>query len=635
MTILWHRHKNKKGNEDNNQLSQLVIQLSLNPGGPQNITNAQTGQLQAESVLRLDALLNLLNKGRPSSSDPKREIYDSAVRNLGQGNVDVAMGIVNRSIKDSLNHLVDLMKQPSASVGENQSDMVSLLQRMDAGISKGEDPYAAFDSMGNTIASLLRTLRGGEAQAAPTQRDQTAAKRELPMIQTQLRDLGPVHLLSNSSNQTVVALNAQPSTSLIGLFGNQTNAQNAENALANAYAVLANNPNNLSAQQAAAHQLHDALAKIPTNSAIWSSTGHPQFTAAMNALAAGNLQQGLTSLSQETAFNTVFGSLNNIYVVSVNQRSVAILRGGVTVRYEFDKNQEAFTEFMRTAQSGEFQPRLLWMAMGLYYEKLLVSGELDRYAVQQGNAGSPGGLKKVSSQQLTGTGDVVSVTPQIALGASAWGNPMEIVFHCNVGYQSYQLGTTIPNQGTVPQNISVGDKGAYIGIWGAEVRFPGREGERSMIRVSRADIGAIGSPENFFASVSFEGNWYEGNTLRIKSEVSPQYSYFLQEHRVGAEVRPADFTIQVNPNWTFFFGPGFRYDFDATTGANYLEGYGTLGFRFDRGVSIDLRGGYLGETGGIAGERVPSTPFGALNIVITPEDIFKKRKAVPKKEGGN
>jgi hypothetical protein len=598
------------------QLLSIVRQLPR-AMGPTHPTNAPTVLAAGANALKISQILEIVRGSRPAESDPRRQVYDAAVQTLGEGNRNEALAFLVRSHAASIHRLAELVNQGN-SISENGPQLETMLARIDRGIGQGESGYGEYETVGSDVTALLRTIRGGAMQEAPRAQDVATGRRQLPLIETPLRDFGPVHLLSSSASESVVAVNATVTPTTSSLFGGEDVARQAMGALGNAYATLANHPNDLAAQQAAAHTLQQALSQIPSGKEIWNASVHPHFAAAMTALSAGNLQQGLTELTQETALNSVFGSLNNLYVISVNQRAISVMRAGVTVRYEFDQNMEAFTEYIRGSRQGQFEPRLLWMALGLYYERLLVSGELRQYAVQTG-AGGAGTLSQVGSQRLTGTGDVFSVTPQVALGASAWGNPMQIIFHCNLGYQQYELGANVQSPGGPAQRVSVGDNGAYIGIWGVEAQFPGREGQRSMIRMNRADIGAVGSPQNFFASISFEGNWVEGNVMRIRSEVTPQYSYFLEQHRVGADIRPADFQIQIHPEWTLFFGPGFRYDYNATTQAHYLEGYGTIGFRFDRGVALDLRGGFLGEIGGPEGQRVPSTPYGSLNLTITPQ----------------
>src|SRR5262249_52369017 len=154
---------------------------------------------------------------------------------LGGGNRGEAISTLERAISSSLTHLRDLMRD-NPEVGDSRAALVTMLQRTDRGIGEGEARYAAFEPVGNVITELLRQLRGGEAAAAPRRTDQAVARADLPLIEMPLHDLGPIHLLSSTSNTTMVTLNAQPTTTLNSLFGGQANATTALNSLANAYA---------------------------------------------------------------------------------------------------------------------------------------------------------------------------------------------------------------------------------------------------------------------------------------------------------------------------------------------------------------------------------------------------------------
>src|SRR5512143_238253 len=291
--------RERRSDEVNYESLSLMVRQLPRPMSATHPTNAPTALAQTNNLLKLDQILDIVRGSRPPENDPRRAVYDEAVRTLGEGNRDEAVRFLERAISASLTHLRELVRD-NADVGENRAAFVSMLQRMDRGIGEGEARYAAFEPIGNTIAELLRMLRGGEVAAAPRQSDQAVARADLPLIQMPLHDLGPIHLLSSTNQNTVVTVNAQPTTTLNSLFGGQTQAQGALNALGNAYATMANSPNDLSAQQNAARQLHDALMAIPQGREIWQSTTHPHFAAAMNALAAGNLQQGLAELSQES-----------------------------------------------------------------------------------------------------------------------------------------------------------------------------------------------------------------------------------------------------------------------------------------------------------------------------------------------
>ncbi len=588
-------------------------------------TNAPTATAAVNNAILISEILAIVRGSRPPEGDARRAVYDAAVQTLGEGNRGEAIAFLTRSHIASITRLHTLVSE-GGSLGEDSSRVEAMLAPIDRGIGAGEERYLDYEPIGNQITTLLRIARGGEAQAAPTEEDQAAAAQPLPLIETPLRDLGPIHLLSSSAEESVVALNAQSTPALDSMFGGQSVAQAGMNALANAYATLANHPNDVSAQQAAARALHTALSQIPSDKEIWNSTIHPHFNAAMQAFARGDLQTGLSELSQEPAFNAVYGQLNNLYIISINQRAVTVLRAGVTARYVFEENQDAFMAFIRGSAEGSFEPRVLWLALGLNYERLLLSGQLRQLQVTPGATGGPGTVTETSRRRVEGTGDVFSVTPQLAVGFSAWSHPVEMVFHCNVGYQTYTIGADVPTQGGGTERLEVSDSGAYLGPWGAQINFPGREGQRMIVRMSGVSVGAVGSPENAYANVTFEGRWYEGNTMRIRSEATVGYQHFLEQHGTMVDFHPADFTFQLNPNWTLFFGPGFRYTtrYDSSGEEWYhtLDGYGAFGFSFDQGVSVDIRGGYLGETGGSEAMRVPSTPYGSLNITLTPQLWF-------------
>jgi len=586
-------------------------------------TNAPTALAAATNAIQISQILAIVQGTRPAEGDARRAVYDAAVTTLGEGSRDEAVAFLTRAHIASILRLNTLVSA-GESLGDQATAVAAMLRPINTGIGAGTMP--AYEAIGNEVSTLLRVAGGGEATAAPTAQDTVATSAPLPLIETPLQDLGPIHLLSSSSSESVVALNAGTTPLLNSTFGSQEIAQGGVNAMANAYATLANHPNDLAAQQTAAQALHAALSQIPSDKQIWNTTAHPHFNAAMAALARGDLRTGLSELSQEPVFNAVYGQLNNLYVITVNQRAVTVFRAGVTARYEFEENQDAFTSFIRGSSSGSFEPRVLWLALGLNYERLLLSGQLRQLAVTPGTGGSPGTVSEVGRRAVTGTGDVISATPQLAIGFSAWSHPVEMVFHCNVGYQTYTIGADVATQGGTTERLETSQSGAYLGPWGAQINFPGREGQRMMVRMSSVSIGAVGSPVNAYANVTFEGRWLEGNTMRIRSQATLGYQHFLEQHGSMLDIHPADFTIQVNPNWSLFFGPGFRYTtrYDASGEQLYhtLDGYGAFGFRYDRGVSVDIRGGYLGEVGGREEDRIPATPYGGLNITLTPQLWF-------------
>ncbi len=586
--------------------------------------NAPNAQSQADYALQMNQLLTILRDPKPANTDPNFKVYTEAVATLGNGNLADATATLEKAHMTAISSLYTRVKN-----GENLGGREAQVATMLDAINFDNQNYK-----GNTVTRLSRLLQGGELNVAPTELDITAGAEALPIFELPLFDLGAIHLLSSSNQQAIVAFNAQTTPTLNVMFGGAGNAQTVLNQMGNAYATLTNYPNDLAKQQAAAQSLFNALNTVPQNSDMRSTTDHPHFVNALNYLGKGMLQAGLNELAQETGFNSVYGSLNNLYVVSVNQRAVAILHSGITVKYEFEKNMEAFQEFMRGAADSRFEPRFLYMALGLNYEYLAMSGQLQQMTIAPGT----GAVTAGPITQLTGTGNVVSATPQLGIGTSLWRNPVEIVLHANAGYRQYELGTNLPMADGSKQNITIDNKGAYIGLWGAEMHFPGKEGQRRIIRIERFGAGAVGSPQNALAYITFSGNWKETNRLRLQTFITPQYSYFLQQHRAGADLHPLDFTAQPNNRWSFFAGPGIRYDYDTGNKVTTMEFYGAAGINYARGVALDLRGGYLKETGGDPGQRLKPTPFGGINLTLSPQDWFRTSSSrtitgsVPKKK---
>lgn len=593
-------------------------------------TNAPTALAAANNAIIIAEILQIVRSARPPEGDARRAVYDAAVSTLGEGNGrDGAITYLTESHKASITRLHSLATSAS-DMGDSVRNVEMMLAAIDQGIGAGLAQYLPYETIGNQVSTLLRIARGGESRTASTATDTSSTVQPMPLIETPLRDLGPIHLLSSSAGESVVALNAASTPALNSMFGGESIAQGGMNALANAYATMANHPNDLAAQTAAATALHTALSQIPSDKEIWNTSVHPHFNAAMQALQRGDLRTALSELSQEPSFNSVYGQLNNLYIISVNQRAISVMRAGVTTRYQFGENQDAFTSFIRGSADGTFEPRVLWLGLGLHYERLLLSGQLRQLAVTPGAAGSAGTITETGRRRVEGTGDVFTVTPQLGVGFSAWGNPVEMIIHCSVGYQTYTVGADVPTQGGGSERLETSVAGAYGGPWGAQFNFPGREGQRMMVRMSSVSAGMVGNPAdlNAYANVTFEGRWHEGNTMRIRSEATVGYQHFLQQHGTVADIRPADFSFQFGPNWNLFFGPGFRwttrYDSEGEAAYHTLDGYGVLGFQFQdptiaviRGVGVDARAGYLQEVGGREEDRIPSSPYGSLNLSIT------------------
>jgi len=600
------------------QLNSIATRI---PGrtGPTHPCTAPTARAQATNVMMMWELVQLLNGERPAEGSSRRAVYDHAVQALGEGGglSDARQTLMGAHVA-ALRRLHEQLGREE-SVGDRSDALVTMLSEIDRNVGEGNEQFLHYDPHGSIITGILRSLRGGEVVAAPAEEDRAVSRADLPLIQQRLEEPSAVVLISADADETIVSTGGTVTPTTQSLFGGAEVAQGAMTALGNAYATMANHPNDLAAQQAAATALHQALSQIPANKEIWNESVHPRFAAAMQALQAGNLQQGLSELAQEPAFNTVFDSMNDLYVITVRGRAISVMRAGVTVRYVFDENQEAFTEFMRGSREGNIQPRVLWLAMGMHYEYLLVSGVLERFRFDP----QAGTVDTVSQRPVTGTGHIVSATPQVGFGFSLWGAPIEAVLHATLGYQSIDISEDVVTDSGETRTIDASGDSFYVGVIGAEIRFPGREGQRSMIRIPRVSLGNVGAGFNPYFRFTVRGRWHEGNTMRISTDLTPQYTYFHERHRVGFEVQPVNFEIQLNPNAMLYFGPGFRYDANPADGIHTLEGYGRIGLDWAGGVAADIRGGVVGETGGNEALRLPTSPSFGLNLTLTPQRWFE------------
>ncbi len=620
---------------------------------PTHPSRAPTARASVNNSLRIAQIHQVLLGGRPAESDPMRRVYDQAIVRLGEGEGrEGALGYAQRALVASLQRLQELQPQDAAALGDNATAFRTMLQRISRGASADEEGYSEFASHLAMLTALLGVTEGvsTDAQTGPREVDEAARATALPIIEVPMHDLGNITLLSRGSQESVVAINATPGLEMSAIFGDQAAAQAGVNAIANGYAVLANHPNDAAALRTAATALFNALSAIPSEREIWQ---RPGFQDAMRKLQSGDLSGGLQSLAGESTLNSIFQSLNNLYVISVNQRAVAIFRAGVTVRYEFDQNMQAFQEYMRGTRHGGFEPRFIWTSLGLYYEYLAMSGQLQQLQVDPQTQE----LRTVGRTRLSGTGHSVGLRPEIAIGTGvggeSWAVPMEIVIGATViPHQEWSMSGQVAMTDGSTETLEVGDSGAMLGLTSVEVRFPGQEGNRGIVRLSRVGLGVVPTLEqapggdttgvlmNPLAYITMEGNWMEGNRVRLQSTITPQYSYFLRQHRVGGDIRPLNLSVYAGEEGQhrFFAGPGLRYDYNFGNTVHTFEGYLGLGYSYRRMFQVDLRGGYLGEVGGEEVDRLPGTPFGGLNLQFNIGEFFRPsptegsvRRATPRR----
>ncbi len=574
---------------------------------------------------RLFDVLAVLYGNTPAEGSKNRSIYDGAIS--AYGDLDKAKSTLERMHIASLIKISGLLdKFPE----DERKPFAEMLSKIESGVNRGDERYLAYEAQLSLVTRLLDGVnkKSSAASGSLTEEDVVAGKENLQIITPKLTDLGPVTLVSKSNTEAVHVLGANPSPTQKSMFGGEANARNAIAQLASAYNTLFSKPNDAAAQKAAASALYAAFNNVPQNKEVWK---HDSFKQAMDKLKNGDLKGGLELLSKDPSFNSLYQSLNQVYTVLVSQRAIAVMRAGTSVRYEFDDNMQSFNEFLRSGTDDRFFPRLLYAGVGLYWEYLNMSGELQQLQITKTQT------SVVSRQQLTGTGQTVGATGQLAAGTSVWNQPLEVVLHCSAGYREWEMGKDVKMLDGTTQKISVGDKGAFLGIWGVEVRSPGREGDKARIRVENAGLANVGLT-NPLAYVTVSGNWFEGNSVRIHSYVTPTASYFLQQFRTGAELKPVDITVK-GKRGSLVVSPSVSYERNLGTDVNTWRGALNLGYRFTSGAAIELNAGVLGETGGAEGSRLPVTPYGGLNLSLpfsNPKEWFKptstgKITAVPKK----
>ncbi len=604
------------------QLSSFVASLNQPMESVDHPANATDPETLAGNILAMNALRDLIDRDRPSEEDPMRAVYDAA----SSAPIDQSLIRATRNllaIADA--RAAEDYSGPEFAVGRHNDDLVAALSAIDRGIGEGEERYLDLDPAGTSVARLLRLLRGGAPAPELDEEDRAVPRAPLPLIAPQRFDPGSFVLLTGTGSNQAVAFDPEVTPTLVSLFGSETIASNVMGALGNAYATQINNPGDLGAQQEAARALHAALSQIPANKEIWS---RPEFNAAMEALARGDLQGGLNHLSNEVAFNAAYQALNNLHYISISQRAIARIRAGATVRFPWRGNEDDFLAYRRRQTPDSFDWDALHFDLGVEYLNLLITGFDQTIIVNPDtNTATFAGDRR----RIEGSGHSIELNTALTLGGSMFEYPAEMTLHFAAGYRWWEVETTVGGR-----SLTASDAAPYIGHWGLRMDFPGYDGQTSSFRLERVGIGAVALNPLVYATVA--QRWMEGNEVSLHSRLTPYYLLFwgqrfspetfseetFFQHRLGADFRPIDITYQPSANSTWFFGPGMRYeasiDHDSEFGGIHsLDFYGNIGYRHRRGFEFDLRAGAAGEVGGEEYQRLPWTPTGSLNIILTPQ----------------
>ncbi|MEW6035544.1 MAG: hypothetical protein AB1529_02940 [Candidatus Micrarchaeota archaeon] len=602
---------------------QLITTLNALPGDVTAIThpvNAPTMEALSVNLVRLHDIRELL-LNPPASGDARRPVYDRAMALYGN-NRGTALDAVTRAYSTALHRLHGMVAADENARIET-AGLEQRLVRIERGVAMGESNYEALDPVSSEVAELIRAIRGGRITDHPTQQDRAVTNPSLPLIAMLPFDFGSQFFLSGFGNRQFVALDAASTPALNSLFGGESIAQESLNTLASAYAVMMNSPGDLSAQADAARALHSALSRIPSDKEIWNESVHPNFAAAMQALSRGDLRGGLDALRREVAFNAVYDSLGNLHQVTISQRALARIRTSLILRFPEQENITEFQAYRRGTSDRPYAWDVLHYDVGANYAWLLMSGRDQTVSIDPATNQA---VSRGPARPVEGDGHAIDLQAGVTWGGSMFSQPVETTLTGRLGYLWWNIDQTVNINGSA-ERLSV-NQGSIYGLLNFDVAMVGYEGRMSSFRLSRWGLGTFNT--NPYAYFTLSQRWTEGNALRLETSLTPHYmlfwgkrqellddSWFFQ-HRVGADLRPIDFSIQSGQNWTWYFGPGLRYDLNTEHLIHSFEPYVHASFRYAGGVALDARVGYFMDRFGQEAYHVPDSVTGTLNLVLTP-----------------
>ncbi len=585
-------------------------------------TMAGTASALSANTIRLWDTLNLVRNGQPETNSRNRKTYDDALR-LGGG--DQARTIAFLEVAMS-NHIKKLSKTLSvrADAGNNPQAIEELIKKISTG---AEDPtqqiYLHYRPLSQELSTILANLQrtspvSPSPKAQPVQSDKSAlsssallgGSEQLRAVDQILFDFGHIHYLSNVGNLSNYAVGGVVSGEQLSAFGGNKKAGQAfVDAFALCIAAKANGEKN----SVGAKELADALGGVK-NPQIKNDDAYK------NALAAakkGDREGALEELKKVGAlYDTFFKTANNLIIVQVDSRAITVFTGKFTLRYDLP-NMKDFMTYMRTDQA-DIGPKLVSLA-------LQASADILRLSGQVGPGKLDGEGKSVftgSTERVSGSGYALGLTPMVAFGAGLNQTPIIIVAHCNFGYEKWALNpVTIKTASGGVKEETVSGSGPFIGVYGLEVQFPGKTGDRSTIRLERAGVGAVGDPRNALAYFTLSKTWTKDNDSRIQTLVSPVFSGFVPlignyQPRVGATVEPYNYFTTLSQGGSMAIGPTLRADFNTATNVWTLDGGFKISWAPDSRWNLSANLGLIGEAGGMQAQRLPWSPYGGLGVQL-------------------
>ena len=274
-----------------------------------------------------------------------------------------------------------------------------------------------------------------------------------------------------------------------------------------------------------------------------------------------------------------------------------------------------------------------FLQAGASFDLLSVRGQMIQ--LQRGssdalvpNANSPTSIK-------SGLGDAVQ--GGVIFGVrylKKTGVPMDVSFTISPTTTSYSIGSSILTSDGVSHQFDIRDKSMVV-PWVVRVGIPSKtslapsgngysaRGD-NVIGFEEVGVGAFGTPgQNHFAYATVSINYNPkkaADTLlsqnpasRYRTLITPTYSGLFGETKLGGDIKL--FEMTTIPQW-MSVGVGALAGHNLRTKVNSAGGYVDLSLRDVRssGVSVSLRGGAYGETGGEEAYRLPLTPIVSLSV---------------------
>jgi hypothetical protein len=284
----------------------------------------------------------------------------------------------------------------------------------------------------------------------------------------------------------------------------------------------------------------------------------------------------------------------------VNPRAVTPFNGGSSVTYVFGDAASSFYEYVARPE-GNFAARITAMTLSAQYDYF----RFKDVATATGE-----------ERELVGEGHAGSLTQSLAISAGISGIPIELVPYMNFGYRSWGLGDNIMLPGGESESVSLGSSEPYVGIYGLEIRFPSLPCEpASPIRFERLGLGAFGEPVNFFAYFTLSANYLANHRYRVRTLLTPQFTNFVSEPAIGAELLPVESTFYLEHGF-ISFAPGLRYEYAFPRRASVIEAFGEVRYFPRHAFGMAARAGWIGPVGDHNPEGEPSSPFGSLFLIF-------------------